>query len=197
MPEASPPHGRARRNPESLPSPGSGRGRSEAIVQNVSTGIGFLAGLAAIVELFFSHFISALILIVVVVLAAIAYSVRRQLWLFRRDIAFFFLGAFVTAAVFLLWQSAAKPFHREPPAPTRTLDPQVSPPAAPVGSAATPTISTVSVDLSEIVYRTPSGHRYHRADCSHLGRNGFPITLEQARDARLTPCLDCHPTPLP
>jgi len=196
MPEASPQHGHSRRNPGSLPSSGPGRARSEAIVQNVSTGIGFLSGLAAIVEFFSSHFVSALILVFVVVLAAIAYSVRRQLWRFRRDIGFFFLGAFVTAAVFLLWQSAAKPSHREPPPiQTRTQASQVSPPAG--TPASTPTISTVSVDLSEIVYRTPSGHRYHRADCRHLGRNGSPITLAQARDQSLTPCLDCHPTPLP
>ncbi len=47
-------------------------------------------------------------------------------------------------------------------------------------------------DISKInsVYRTPSGKKYHLdVDCG--GKNSFEVTLEEAKNAGLTPCLKC------
>jgi hypothetical protein len=52
-------------------------------------------------------------------------------------------------------------------------------------------------DPPSIVYRTPSGERYHRATCFHVKGKAIRITLKEAKEMSLTPCKTCHPPPLP
>lgn len=50
--------------------------------------------------------------------------------------------------------------------------------------------SQQGTDISSVIYRTPSGKRYHLdADCG--GKNSYEITMEKARAAGLTPCSKC------
>ena len=42
-------------------------------------------------------------------------------------------------------------------------------------------------------YVTPSGTRYHRADCYHLRKNRVPISLAEARRRGYKPCSHCKP----
>ena len=45
-------------------------------------------------------------------------------------------------------------------------------------------------NIASGVYRTPSGKRYHfDAECG--GKNSFPISIEEAKNAGLTPCSKC------
>jgi micrococcal nuclease len=44
-----------------------------------------------------------------------------------------------------------------------------------------------------IVYVTPSGKKYHRADCRFVRGSGTPISLKDAKARGLTPCLRCKP----
>lgn len=49
---------------------------------------------------------------------------------------------------------------------------------------------STTVEAGGTVYRTPSGKRYHSdADCG--GKNSYPITVQAAFDAGLTPCAKC------
>jgi len=49
---------------------------------------------------------------------------------------------------------------------------------------------TVSTEISSVVYRTPSGKRYHLdPDCG--GKNSFQTTMDKALSAGLTPCAKC------
>lgn len=50
---------------------------------------------------------------------------------------------------------------------------------------------------AEVVYRTPSGKRYHRATCGHVKGKGIELSLAEARERELTPCRVCNPPPLP
>ncbi len=46
------------------------------------------------------------------------------------------------------------------------------------------------ISTANSVYRTPSGKKYHLdADCG--GKNSFEVTLEEAKNSGLTPCLKC------
>lgn len=45
-------------------------------------------------------------------------------------------------------------------------------------------------DINSVVYRTPSGKKYHfDAECG--GKNSYGVTLKEAKEAGLTPCLKC------
>lgn len=66
------------------------------------------------------------------------------------------------------------------------------------GSMITPTIETPTTPSEESkdsniisgVYRTPSGKKYHfDAECG--GKNSFEVSLDEAKNAGLTPCLKC------
>ena len=48
-------------------------------------------------------------------------------------------------------------------------------------------------DQSEIVYRTASGERYHRANCRHVKGKAIELTLTEAQEIGLTPCRGCRP----
>ena len=52
-------------------------------------------------------------------------------------------------------------------------------------------------EVSEVVYRTPSGERYHRATCGHVKGKGIELPLAAAKERGLTPCKVCNPPPLP
>lgn len=43
----------------------------------------------------------------------------------------------------------------------------------------------------QTVYKTRTGKTYHREGCSSLSGGGTPLTIEQAREAGLTPCKKC------
>lgn len=43
-----------------------------------------------------------------------------------------------------------------------------------------------------VVYVTPTGQKYHAADCPLLGGAAFPVTLEQALEDGFAPCSRCH-----
>lgn len=47
-------------------------------------------------------------------------------------------------------------------------------------------------DNEAIVYITPTGKKYHTADCSLLSDTAIPITLEQAQQEGREPCSHCH-----
>ena len=44
-----------------------------------------------------------------------------------------------------------------------------------------------------VVYVTPSGERYHRADCPCIRVRSTAMTIPQARTRGLTPCKTCNP----
>lgn len=46
---------------------------------------------------------------------------------------------------------------------------------------------------STIVYRTKTGRKYHRADCPSLRKSKIKLTLSEARNRGLRPCLRCSP----
>lgn len=101
------------------------------------------------------------------------------------------LGALASLIVIVDYCGRETPHPRpETPAPspsaTATPVPEVVPPL-PVprpepDSAASP-----------IVYRTPSGERYHRATCGHVKGKGIELSLAEAKERGLTPCRVCNP----
>ena len=95
---------------------------------------------------------------------------------------------------------------KEPPA----KDPSVSAPApAPTPAPAAPSpvpaavAGPVTLDAPPLpidpaafkVYVTPSGKRYHLADCRHVKDKGMALALTEAAK-RYTPCRVCHPPEL-
>ena len=81
--------------------------------------------------------------------------------------------------------------ERSAPAPSATATPvpEVAPPLP------APSPEPDSED-SPIVYRTPSGERYHRATCGHVKGKGIALSLVEAKKRGLTPCRVCNPPPL-
>ncbi len=56
-----------------------------------------------------------------------------------------------------------------------------------------PPYSQISLpDNESIVYLTPTGKKYHTADCPLLSDTALPVTLEQALQEGLKPCSRCH-----
>ena len=53
--------------------------------------------------------------------------------------------------------------------------------------------SSSSIELIAQVYITPSGNRYHQANCSYLQHSDTTITLEEAWLRGLEPCSRCTP----
>jgi hypothetical protein len=47
-------------------------------------------------------------------------------------------------------------------------------------------------DNEDIVYLTPTGEKYHTADCPSLRDTAIPVTLEQAQLDGIEPCSKCH-----
>ena len=52
-------------------------------------------------------------------------------------------------------------------------------------------------DPAGVVYRTPSGEKYHRATCSYVKGKAIRLTPKEAKELGLSPCKICHPPPLP
>ncbi|MFO0837444.1 MAG: thermonuclease family protein [Phycisphaerae bacterium] len=50
----------------------------------------------------------------------------------------------------------------------------------------------IAAPAGEVVYVTPHGDKYHRADCAHLRGGGQPMPLEKARQ-KYEPCKQCKP----
>ncbi|WP_460762501.1 DUF5763 domain-containing protein [Niabella terrae] len=46
---------------------------------------------------------------------------------------------------------------------------------------------------AQTVYKTPSGARYHRAQCRTVKNTSKALTLAAAREQGLTPCKICKP----
>lgn len=58
----------------------------------------------------------------------------------------------------------------------------------------TPSVDYAALAADEdLVLITPSGKKYHTADCSHLSTPPIGITKEQAIEGGYTPCSRCHP----
>lgn len=104
------------------------------------------------------------------------------------------LGALASLIVVVDFWSRASPPLREPAAPA---PPATSTPAPEVVSLPPAPPPEPPAELSEAVYRTPSGKRYHRATCGHVKGKGIELSLVEAGERGLTPCRVCNPPPLP
>jgi hypothetical protein len=80
-----------------------------------------------------------------------------------------------------------QPPDREPPETVTPAKDAVSPLQAPSPQPRN--------ELSETVYRTPSGKRYHRATCGHVRGKGIALSLAEVKEQGLTPCKVCNPPP--
>ena len=68
---------------------------------------------------------------------------------------------------------------------------------APPSATQTPTENiqnepSVSDNQSQVVYRTKTGKKYHRAGCSYL-KSKIETTVSEAQNMGLTPCSGCNP----
>lgn len=105
------------------------------------------------------------------------------------------LGALASLIVIIdyLDDRGSQPLPERPaPAPSATAipAPEVVPPLP------TPAREPDS-EVSQIVYRTPSGERYHRVTCGYVKGKGIPLSLAEAKEQGLTPCRVCNPPSLP
>lgn len=152
--------------------------------------LGTLASLIAVTDYARTHSGTALAVSLVLALAVLV-RFRRELAAllryYRRDILFLILGAALGGAGTLVWSS--RPVF-ETPKP-------VSGPIAPAPLLETPAPQPAPSTPLEIVYRTPSGERYHRATCGHVRGKAIPLSLQEAGESGLTPCRACNPAPLP
>jgi len=164
----------------------------------IATLLAILANLIVVIQ-----FVGdSLALAIVAVLAAwgvgLAYGRKILDWLihYRRDLLFLVLGGVLASAGIggvLLSRGEAATSPCPPPAvPTPCPETTITP--APEPTAASP---EPQPEPANIVYRTPSGERYHRATCSHVKGKAIRITLKEAKEMGLTPCKVCHPPPLP
>ncbi len=56
-----------------------------------------------------------------------------------------------------------------------------------------PPYSEIRIPEDEtVVYVTPTGKKYHEADCAFLKDTAIPVTLEQALLEGREPCSRCH-----
>lgn len=156
----------------------------------VGTIVALLANLIVVVQFVGEHLAMAVLGVLAAWGVGLAYGRRILDWLVRhrRDLLFLLLGAAVASiGITGVLHSRSEP---APPAPTPC--PDMSTPAPEPSATPDETASP-----SEIVYRTPSGERYHRATCSHVKGKAIPLTLKEAKEKGLTPCKACHPPPLP
>jgi hypothetical protein len=156
--------------------------------------LAMLANLIVVIQFAGEHLAVAVIVVLATWGVGLAYGRTILRWLvrYRRDLLFLLLGG-VLASVGIVGALHARTGASVPcpPPPTSTPCPDVSSIPAP---EPTP---DASPDPSALVYRTPSGERYHRATCSHVKGKAIPLTLKEAKELGLTPCKVCHPPPLP
>jgi len=101
--------------------------------------------------------------------------------------------------VFAYYDAAARKHQRgqwDPAGPWNAPPPPAAPaaeaspaPTAPA-TAAQPAPAAAPADA---VYVTPTGTRYHRANCSFLRDDRVGLTLQEAKDRGLKPCTRCRP----
>lgn len=85
------------------------------------------------------------------------------------------------------------PLPSEPTAPVSIPAATPAPDPAPLSPVPSP---EPEVETTGIVYRTPSGKRYHRATCGHVKGKEIAVSLAEAEEQGLTPCRVCNPPPL-
>jgi hypothetical protein len=144
--------------------------------------LGALANVIAVIQFAGSHL--PVRIVGVLVLWVLLWVYGSALWSFlrrhRRDLVFLVLGGAMATSAFGVLCLSSKP---APPCPPPLVVTCASTPGRPVPS--------------EIVYRAPTGQRYHRAGCRYVKGKAIPISLKEAKESGLTPCRVCHPPPLP
>ena len=97
------------------------------------------------------------------------------------------LGALASLIVIVEFPEGSDPQPAPPVAVERPAppSPQLPPPEP------EPTVEVESV--TETVYRTKHGERYHRPSCRHVRGKGIPLSLAEAEEMGLTPCGTCNP----
>lgn len=158
--------------------------------------LAMLANLIVVIQFAGEHLAVAVIVVLAVWGVGLAYGRRILRWLvhYRRDLLFLVLGGVLASAGIV----GALQARTEASAPCPP--PLASTPCPDIDSTPAPEPTTTPAptpDPSALVYRTPSGERYHRATCSHVKGKAIPLTLKEAKEKGLTPCKVCHPPPLP
>jgi len=51
-------------------------------------------------------------------------------------------------------------------------------------------------DISQTVYITRTGKKYHQSDCQYLRQSKIPVSLSEAIDRGYEPCSVCNPPEL-
>lgn len=160
----------------------------------IGSGLAMLANLIVVIQYAGKHMTVAVLAVLAAWVVGIAYGRRILRWLvrYRRDLLFLLLGGLLASVGIAgvlharTEVSAPCPPPRTPtPCPDATITPK--PPSTPVASPVP----------ADIVYRTPSGEKYHRATCSYVKGKAIPLTLKEAKERGLMPCKVCHPPPLP
>lgn len=158
----------------------------------IGSGLAMLANLIVVIQYAGKHMAVAVLAVLAAWVVGIAYGRRILRWLvrYRRDLLFLLLGGLLASAGFVGVLHARTSAPCPPlPTPTPCLDETTIP-------SPDPTTEPVPAD---IVYRTPSGKRYHRETCRYVrtNPNATALTIEEAGKQGLTPCQTCNPPPLP
>jgi hypothetical protein len=160
----------------------------------IGSGLAMLANLIVVIQYAGKHTALAVLAVLGLWVLAIVHGRKILRWLarYRRDLLFLLLGGtLASAGIAGVLQARTEPSRPCPSLPTPTPCPDVTITPAP---PPTPDVSPIPAD---IVYRTPSGEKYHLATCSHVKGKAIPLTLKEAKERGLTPCKVCHPPPLP
>ncbi len=160
----------------------------------IGSGLAMLANLIVVIQYAGKHTALAVLAVLAAWVLAIVHGRRILRWLvrYRRDLLFLFLGGtLASAGIAGVLHARTEPPAKCPPlhAPAPCPEPSPSPDS---------TLDSPSKPVpADVVYRTPSGEKYHRATCSHVKGKAIPLTLKEAKERGLTPCKVCHPPPLP
>ncbi len=155
----------------------------------ISTLLAMLANLIVVIQFAGKYVTVAIVVVLAGWGVGLGYGRKILSWLirYRRDLVFLLMGGVLASAGFVGVLQGRTGESAPCPAPPETTP-------CPVITSPAPEPSPATTDL---VYRTPSGKKYHRADCSYVKGKASPVSLEEARKLRLTPCKVCHPPPLP
>jgi hypothetical protein len=158
----------------------------------ISTLLAMLANLIVVIQFAGKYVAVAIVVVLAGWGVGLTYGRKILSWLlrYRRDLVFLLLGGVLAPAGFVrVLQGQPGKSAPCPPPPETTPCPVISTPA--------PEPLTSPIPRPDVVYRTPSGKKYHRVDCSYVRGKAIPVSLEEARKLGLTPCKVCHPPPLP
>ncbi len=64
---------------------------------------------------------------------------------------------------------------------------------SPSQATVNPISANPTINRQTVIYRTKTGKKYHRGDCSYLRQSKIQITIKQAIAEGLTPCSRCKP----